>query len=100
MERTTIPALATALALVASGLGFIPIAMGLFGFGEVLYNIDKSPTGTRIKHKISRIRPTRSDFRQVGGALARGTVLGSLLGLMPGGGSVVSSMSSYVADRG
>lgn len=82
-----------------AGLDFIPIAMGLFGLGEVLYNIDQSPTGTRVKHKISRIWPTLSDFRLAGGALARGTVLGSLLGLMPGGGSVISSMSAYVVEK-
>lgn len=82
-----------------AGLDFIPIAMGLFGLGEVLYNIDKSPTGTKIKHKIGRIWPTRSDFEQAGPSLARGTLLGSLLGLLPGGGSVVSSMSSYVVEK-
>ncbi|GAB3727270.1 tripartite tricarboxylate transporter permease [Nocardiopsis nanhaiensis] len=82
-----------------AGLDFIPIAMGLFGLGEVLYNIDKSPTGTRIKHKIGRIIPSRSDFGLARGALARGTVLGSLLGLLPGGGSVVSSMASYVLEK-
>ena len=82
-----------------AGLDFIPIAMGLFGLGEVLYNIDKSPTGTRIKHKIGRIIPSRSDFGLARGALARGTVLGSVLGLLPGGGSVVSSMASYVLEK-
>ncbi|GAB3718803.1 tripartite tricarboxylate transporter permease [Nocardiopsis oceani] len=82
-----------------AGLDFIPIAMGLFGLGEVLYNIDKSPTGTRIKHKIGRIIPSRSDFGLARGALARGTALGSVLGLLPGGGSVVSSMASYVLEK-
>jgi putative tricarboxylic transport membrane protein len=82
-----------------AGLSFIPIAMGLFGLSEVLYSIDKSPTGTKIKHRIGRIWPSRSDFRQSGGALARGTLLGSVLGLLPGGGSVVSSMTAYVVEK-
>lgn len=81
------------------GLDFVAVAMGLFGVGELLHSIEQSETGQRVKTKIKGIWPTRDDFRDSAAPIARGSVLGFFIGVLPGGGGVVSSMASYVMEK-
>lgn len=81
------------------GLDLVAIAMGLFGIGEVLANLDKSGPSKPLASRIDGIWPSREDFRRSKGPIARGTVIGSIVGLVPGGGSVLASMASYAAER-
>jgi putative tricarboxylic transport membrane protein len=81
------------------GLDFVAVAMGLFGVGEILYNLEQSEKAQQIKTKIKNIWPTRQDFRDSSGAIARGSVLGFLLGVLPGGGGVISSLASYGLEK-
>jgi putative tricarboxylic transport membrane protein len=81
------------------GLDFVAVAMGLFGVGEILYNVEKTEKVEQIKTKIKNIWPTRRDFRDSSGAIGRGSVLGFFLGVLPGGGGVISSLASYALEK-
>ncbi|WP_422733803.1 tripartite tricarboxylate transporter permease [Micromonospora sp. WMMD558] len=81
------------------GLDFVAVAMGLFGIGEVLYNLERSEAGQRIVTRVRRAWISRDDWRASRGAIARGSVVGFLLGVLPGGGGVVASMASYVLEK-
>jgi putative tricarboxylic transport membrane protein len=84
---------------LADGLDFVPIAMGLFGLGEILYNLEDRHRGTRQPATIANIWPSRADLRQSSGAIGRGSILGFVLGILPGGGAVLSSMAAYAIER-
>ncbi|RBY74845.1 tripartite tricarboxylate transporter permease [Blastococcus sp. TF02-09] len=81
------------------GLDFVAVAMGLFGVGEILYNLEKTEKAEQIKARIKNIWPSRRDFRDSSGAIARGSVLGFFLGVLPGGGGVISSLASYGMEK-
>lgn len=81
------------------GIGFVPIAMGLFGVGEILYNLETAGKFDLITSRIKNIWPTRKDFRDSSGPIARGSVLGFFIGILPGGGGVISSLASYALEK-
>jgi putative tricarboxylic transport membrane protein len=85
---------------LSDGIGFTNVAMGLFGFAEIIRNLEMSQESRDIvKAKISGLMPTRQDLIDSAGAIARGTALGSLLGILPGGGAVVASFASYTFEK-
>lgn len=81
------------------GLDFVAIAMGLFGVGELLHSIEQSEAGQKVMTSIKGIWPTKNDFRQSAIPILRGSILGFFIGVLPGGGGVVSSMASYVMEK-
>lgn len=81
------------------GLNFVAVAMGLFGVGEILYNLEQTEKVQGFTSKIKNILPTRKDFRDSAGAMARGAGLGFVIGVLPGGGGVVSSLASYASEK-
>ena len=81
------------------GIGLVPIAMGLFGVSEVLINIERTIIREILKTKIKNLFPTISDWIQSKGAILRGSVLGFFLGILPGGGPVISSFLSYGLEK-
>ena len=84
---------------LTDGLQFVPIAMGVFGLAEILYNLERRrDTGVTLM-KAGRVLPTRSDMRRLAGPISRGGVLGFFLGLLPGGGATVSAMASYGIEK-
>src|SRR5690349_11615947 len=88
------------IAELADGIGFTNIAMGVFGFAEIIRNLEMSQESRDIvKGKISGLMPTRQDLIDSSGAIARGTILGSLLGILPGGGAVVASFAAYTFEK-
>ncbi|MDJ0350770.1 tripartite tricarboxylate transporter permease [Cryobacterium sp. PH29-G1] len=82
-----------------SGFDFVAVAMGLFGVGELLHSLEKSEHGQAIKVKIKNIWPSRKDMKESSGAIARGSVLGFFIGVLPGGGGVISSLASYAMEK-
>jgi putative tricarboxylic transport membrane protein len=81
------------------GVGLVPLAMGLFGIGEVLSNLEL-PEGINIyEEKIKGILPTLRDWKDSIGAIIRGTFLGFPLGVIPGGGSIIASFVSYAVEK-
>jgi putative tricarboxylic transport membrane protein len=88
------------MAELYDGIGFTNVAMGLFGFAEIIRNLEISQESRDIvKAKITGLMPTRQDLIDSSGAIARGTILGSLLGILPGGGAVVASFAAYTFEK-
>ena len=81
------------------GMDVITLIVGLFGVSEVLLNIEQAATRSIIEDRIQRILPSREEWRQSRGPIARGSVLGFLLGLLPGGGAVIASFASYAMEK-
>jgi putative tricarboxylic transport membrane protein len=88
------------VAELADGIGFANVAMGLFGFAEIIRNLEMSQESRDIvKGKISGLMPTLKDLKDSAGAIVRGTALGSILGILPGGGAVVASFAAYTFEK-
>jgi putative tricarboxylic transport membrane protein len=88
------------IAELFDGIGFTNVAMGLFGFAEIIRNLEMSQESREIvKAKISGLMPTRKDLIDSSGAIVRGTILGSILGILPGGGAVVASFAAYTFEK-
>jgi putative tricarboxylic transport membrane protein len=84
---------------LTSGLDVVPLMMGLFGIGEILFNLEQSVTGDLVAKKIGRLMPNRQEWRDSSGAIGRGTVIGFLIGLIPGGGAILGAMVSYMVEK-
>ena len=84
---------------LADGLGFVPIAMGLFGLGEILHGLDERAAPGATTPRVGRAWPAMSDWTRSRAAVARGTVVGFLLGVLPGGGATLASMLSYSLEK-
>jgi TctA family transporter len=86
--------------VLADGIGFVPLAVGVFGIGEIIANLMTPAEHRSIVHeKISRLWPTREEFRDAWPAVLRGTGLGSVLGILPGGGATLSAFAAYVLEK-
>jgi putative tricarboxylic transport membrane protein len=96
---TAQPRLAFSRPELYDGLGIVPVIMGLFGVAEVLANIEKRIGRDMLATPIGRLLPTRQDWRDSAGPIARGTVLGFFLGLLPGAGAVIASFASYAMEK-
>jgi putative tricarboxylic transport membrane protein len=85
---------------LSDGIGFTNVAMGLFGFAEIIRNLEMSQESRDIvQSKITGLMPTRQDLIDSSGAIARGTIIGSILGILPGGGAVVASFAAYTVEK-
>jgi putative tricarboxylic transport membrane protein len=84
---------------LVDGVGLVPIVMGLFGIAEILVNIEQKLTRETVAERISGLLPTRQDWSDSAAPLARGSVLGFLLGILPGGGAVIASFLSYAVEK-
>jgi TctA family transporter len=84
------------------GIDFVAIAVGVFGFGSIIADLEKgedAQTVSVLNTRIQRLWPTREDFRLAWPASVRGTILGCVLGVLPGGGAVLSSFAAYSLER-
>ena len=86
---------------LADGLGFATLAMGLFGFAEIIRNLDTGGESDRelVQQKVTGLMPTKKDMIDSAPAILRGTVLGSILGILPGGGAVIASFAAYTLEK-
>lgn len=84
---------------LVDGVGLVPIVMGLFGISEVLINIEQAIRRDIFETRLKGLLPTAKDWNDSKGALARGSLLGFFLGILPGGGAVVSSFISYAVEK-
>jgi putative tricarboxylic transport membrane protein len=84
---------------LSDGLGVASVAMGLFGFAEIITNLESPERREVLKTKVTSLWITRDQFRQAWPAVLRGTGLGSLLGLLPGGGAMLASFASYAVEK-
>ncbi len=81
------------------GLDFVPLAMGIFGFAEIVKNLEPHEERTVMTQKITNMFPTKEDYKRMIPAILRGTTLGTCLGVLPGGGSVLSSFAAYTVEK-
>jgi putative tricarboxylic transport membrane protein len=83
---------------LADGVNLVIMAMGLFGLAEIIKNLEGSSSLKSIG-KVMSLIPSQEDFRRMLGPIFRGTVLGSILGILPGGGALLSSFASYALEK-
>jgi putative tricarboxylic transport membrane protein len=84
---------------LSDGIGFTAVAMGMFGIAEIITNLELKDAREVFTGKISRLMPSREDFRRSWAPILRGTALGSFLGILPGGGAILSSFGSYTIEK-
>src|SRR5512134_3631496 len=87
------------LAELGDGIGIVPVAVGLFGISEILLSAGRA---TKVEIRAPRLRelmPNREEWRRSAGPMGRGTVLGFLIGIIPGPGHIISSFVSYSIER-
>ncbi len=82
------------------GIGFVAIAMGVFGYGEIIANLSRPEEEREVfSAKVQGLMPTREDFRRMTPAILRGTALGSVLGVLPGGGALLAAFAAYTVEK-
>src|SRR6266536_873589 len=84
---------------LTDGLGIVSVAMGLFGFAEIIANLESTEKREMVSSKVKGLWLTRKQVRQAAPAVLRGTALGSVLGLLPGGGALLASFASYALEK-
>jgi putative tricarboxylic transport membrane protein len=84
---------------LSDGIGFVGMAMGMFGVAEIVRNLEDEKTRTALVQKITSLMPTRDDFRRMALPILRGTAIGSALGILPGGGALLSAFASFSVEK-
>jgi putative tricarboxylic transport membrane protein len=97
--QTTSPRFTFGSLHLFNGIGIAPIAMGLFGIAEVLVNLESTVSSSLVKTKIKNLFPSKSDWIKAKWAILRGTLVGFFLGILPGGGPVLSSFIAYGIEK-
>jgi putative tricarboxylic transport membrane protein len=98
-ERTAVARLNFGIPQFYDGLSVAIVAMGLFGIAEVLRNLDHTEHRPPVKAAVGRLLPDWADLRQSAGAIGRGSLLGSILGILPGNGVILASFTSYALEK-
>ncbi|RJF86854.1 tripartite tricarboxylate transporter permease [Oleomonas cavernae] len=84
---------------LADGLNFVAVAVGIFGIAEIVRNLENEhDREVAVKH-VTGLMPTRADLKQMAAPIVRGTLLGSVLGVLPGGGAILSSFAAYTLEK-
>lgn len=82
------------------GIGFVAIAMGIFGYGEIISNLARPAENREVfTGKVQGLMPTKQDFKRMTPAILRGTALGSALGILPGGGALLAAFAAYSIEK-
>ncbi len=84
---------------LSDGIGFISVAMGVFGFAEIISNVDMKGTRETFTNKVEGLILSWKDFKEALPAIIRGTGIGSLLGILPGGGALLAAFASYTIEK-
>jgi putative tricarboxylic transport membrane protein len=84
---------------LADGIEFVTLAMGMFGFAEILRNLENQESRDLVQQKVTNLMPTKADLQEAAPAVARGTILGSILGILPGGGAVLAAFGAYTLEK-
>ncbi|HET7677863.1 MAG TPA: tripartite tricarboxylate transporter permease [Candidatus Limnocylindrales bacterium] len=82
-----------------SGINFVSVAVGVFGVAEILRNLENEPTRSVVVSKVKELMLTRADLRRIVAPVLRGTGLGAVLGVLPGGGHILASFASYSLEK-
>ncbi|MBN9060965.1 MAG: hypothetical protein BGP06_16985 [Rhizobiales bacterium 65-9] len=84
---------------LSDGVDFAVLAMGVFGFAEVIRNLENPEARDVVKGSIGSLLPNRDEFRRSAAPIARGTLIGSILGILPGNGALLGPFASYTIEK-
>jgi len=84
---------------LAEGINFVIVAMGMFGLGEIIRNLEDERQRSVLAGKVTGLLPTKEDIKQIIAPIMRGTALGSALGILPGGGAMLSAFAAYSIEK-
>ena len=84
---------------MAEGINFVILAMGMFGLGEIIKNLEEEHLRSAMVSKVQGLLPNKEDLKRMAWPIVRGTGLGSLLGILPGGGAMLASFASYSIEK-
>ena len=84
---------------LSDGVSFAAVAMGVFGFAEVMTNLEQKEKREVFTSKITTLFPSKDDFKRMFAPIMRGTALGSMLGILPGGGASLASFGAYTMEK-
>jgi TctA family transporter len=84
---------------LADGISFVTVAMGIFGLGEIIANLAHESTRNVMLKKVTGLMPTKEDLKRIAAPILRGTSLGAVLGILPGGGAMLASFSAYALEK-
>ena len=84
---------------LTDGVGFVTVAMGMFGFAEIMANLEQKENRETFLKKITNLWPTMVDFKRMVPPILRGTFLGSFLGILPGGGASLAAFGAYSLEK-
>jgi putative tricarboxylic transport membrane protein len=84
---------------LSDGIGFIAVAMGVFGFAEIIVNVDMKEKRETFTSKVQGLLLSWKDFKEALPAIVRGTGIGSVLGILPGGGALLAAFASYTIEK-
>lgn len=98
--NTGVPRFGLGFPELSDGIGFIALAMGIYGYAEIVHNLATPPEDRRLlTTRVSGLFPTRQDFRRMVPATLRGSLLGAVLGILPGGGATLAAFGAYTLER-
>ena len=98
-QFTGVPRFTFGVRELYGGLDFVSLAVGLFGLAEIIRNLESRHSATIVTKKVEGLWLSKDDFRRIRMPVLRGTALGSLLGVLPGGGHVLASFTSYSVEK-
>jgi putative tricarboxylic transport membrane protein len=84
---------------LSDGINFVVVAMGVFGIAEIVRNLEDPRARALLVQAISELMPNREERRRMVAPILRGTALGSLLGILPGGGALLASFAAYALEK-
>jgi putative tricarboxylic transport membrane protein len=84
---------------LADGFSFVAVAVGVFGIAEILRNLENEKSRSADIAKVGSLFPSREDWKRMIAPIFRGTILGSALGVLPGGGAILASFASYTIEK-
>jgi TctA family transporter len=84
---------------LADGIGFVVVAMGMFGLAEIVRNLENEDDRSLLVSKITTLMPSREDWKRMIAPILRGTAIGSVLGILPGSGSILGSFAAYAIEK-
>jgi TctA family transporter len=84
---------------LADGIGFVSVAMGVFGFAEIMMNLEKKGVTESFLNKVTTLIPTWTDIKRMTPAILRVTTIGSILGILPGGGAALAAFGAYSVEK-
>jgi TctA family transporter len=84
---------------LSDGIGFVVVAMGMFGTAEIIANLEQGEHREVFTSKVKSLMPSKEDFKRMWAPIMRGTALGSFLGILPGGGALLASFGAYTLEK-